>query len=803
MSSQIKIRRGTAAQWSSTNPVLGAGEPGYETDTRKIKYGDGAATWNTLSYAYVDTASSAFNAPIQYTPTVLAGPIPTASALGIITNGLSTATNLSAAGNIFIPTSNVTGTYALDMGLSGIGVIANTTISKLQTWTIAGNIVGAANVTGFIANTSTQFLGKISGTSLIEDTSGGGVSYGFPFSLRTIIAPLPGMLVSGPNVLPNTVVLTATSYSSGIIDATINKSQTVGGYGPSSNTVLFTLTTLGTQFTLTSAGTIGVGTLLSGPGIVPNTIVTAVASRIGSNVYSDAQGMSWNRVKALTIGQEPISYFSNVTISGNVLTVNTYATGMYGVDMGQIKIGNYLYAQRNYYNTGTAPNNQTNTTPSLAKVVAFGTGNATTGTYYLDRFVNNIDLSACATTDTAIFVSNVAVGSTVTTPTKSFTAKIEMGPIATFTANLLGFSVNGTSNYACCILTSAVAGNTPLSPGMLIFGPGLPVGAWIASVNGQSASSGFIVKVARGDGKDQGVMDAWEYNIGSGYVQSRFATPIPDYVFTAQYCNLTITSGITSNRTDPFVHAGSIITGTGVADNTMLLPINNEQTNVYAPLSGATSNGSLKSAGASVWPINIPQTVAATTMYANWIPPGAYVTAIDGGYSNARVVLSRWIESHEIMSYNNTNSTEKLTFTTYEVNNAQLVGEANVSFPSNITVTSTTANLISPGTVITGTGISPGTYVTAGPAGGGTGSYSLNQLSSGTPTTATLYNVSNTQLVTQTTISGTINSTPTFRNLTNSDLFYIPAANTNWNTVPTTVGAALDELISRIKTAGY
>jgi len=53
MSSQyvkIKLRRSTASEWSSTNPVLSLGEPGVETNTRKIKIGDGVKTWNQLNY---------------------------------------------------------------------------------------------------------------------------------------------------------------------------------------------------------------------------------------------------------------------------------------------------------------------------------------------------------------------------------------------------------------------------------------------------------------------------------------------------------------------------------------------------------------------------------------------------------------------------------------------------------------------------------------------------------------------------------------------------------------------------------
>jgi hypothetical protein len=48
---KIQLRRGTAAQWTSANPTLDVGEPGYETDSRKQKIGDGVTPWTELSYS--------------------------------------------------------------------------------------------------------------------------------------------------------------------------------------------------------------------------------------------------------------------------------------------------------------------------------------------------------------------------------------------------------------------------------------------------------------------------------------------------------------------------------------------------------------------------------------------------------------------------------------------------------------------------------------------------------------------------------------------------------------------------------
>ena len=50
MTSRLQNRRDTAANWTSNNPTLAAGEIGYETDTTKFKIGDGTTAWNSLAY---------------------------------------------------------------------------------------------------------------------------------------------------------------------------------------------------------------------------------------------------------------------------------------------------------------------------------------------------------------------------------------------------------------------------------------------------------------------------------------------------------------------------------------------------------------------------------------------------------------------------------------------------------------------------------------------------------------------------------------------------------------------------------
>jgi hypothetical protein len=44
----ITFRKGTASAWTSTNPVLASGEPGYDLTNKTFKIGDGVSNWASL-----------------------------------------------------------------------------------------------------------------------------------------------------------------------------------------------------------------------------------------------------------------------------------------------------------------------------------------------------------------------------------------------------------------------------------------------------------------------------------------------------------------------------------------------------------------------------------------------------------------------------------------------------------------------------------------------------------------------------------------------------------------------------------
>jgi tetrahydromethanopterin S-methyltransferase subunit B len=124
MATRMQQRRGTAAQWISTNsgngPILNAGEIGWESDTNKFKIGDGTNTWLALDY-FSDTNSTvnpAFGSSITFEgatandyETVLAVTDPTADrtiTLPNVDGTVITTGNLSDITNIGVFTSTIT-----------------------------------------------------------------------------------------------------------------------------------------------------------------------------------------------------------------------------------------------------------------------------------------------------------------------------------------------------------------------------------------------------------------------------------------------------------------------------------------------------------------------------------------------------------------------------------------------------------------------------------------------------------------------------------------------------------------------
>jgi len=114
MAKQIQIRRDTAANWSSENPVLADGEIGYDSTNEIFKFGDGSTAWNSLS---------TYTAPIadnSVSPVKLDDEFKTIVALGA-----TVACNWSA-GQIFTKTLSAAPTFTFSNLHVGVKFIETT-----------------------------------------------------------------------------------------------------------------------------------------------------------------------------------------------------------------------------------------------------------------------------------------------------------------------------------------------------------------------------------------------------------------------------------------------------------------------------------------------------------------------------------------------------------------------------------------------------------------------------------------------------------------------------------------------------
>jgi trimeric autotransporter adhesin len=114
MAVRFQLRRDTAANWASANSVLALGEPGVETDTLKVKVGDGSTAWNSLAYSITKDFTD-----LTSKPSTLAGYGITDS---LALNALSVTQN-AASGDGALTYNNATGVFSYTPpnfeGLSG------------------------------------------------------------------------------------------------------------------------------------------------------------------------------------------------------------------------------------------------------------------------------------------------------------------------------------------------------------------------------------------------------------------------------------------------------------------------------------------------------------------------------------------------------------------------------------------------------------------------------------------------------------------------------------------------------------
>ena len=215
----IILRKGTASQWNSANPVLASGEPGYDLTNQILKVGDGVTAWNSLSnHNHTTSNISDFNTSVSglISGYSLSGHTHTASnisdsttagralltgsdasaqrtSLGLGTlatqngtfSGTSSGTNtgdqtisiggdVTAAGSSSSLTATVTKINGVSLAGLSTGLLKNTTSTGTPSIAIAGTDYAAASHTHTASNI-TDFNSSVSGllpvTSIVAGTN--------------------------------------------------------------------------------------------------------------------------------------------------------------------------------------------------------------------------------------------------------------------------------------------------------------------------------------------------------------------------------------------------------------------------------------------------------------------------------------------------------------------------------------------------------------------------------------------------------------------------------------------------------
>jgi len=142
MATKIQLRRDTSANWTSVNPVLSQGEPGYETDTGKIKYGDGSSHWSALSYSAGSSAGGS-GAQGPQGPQGLQGPQGPQGIMGYTGSSGAGGSSIGGSANQVVYKNNSnTATGSANLTFDGTNLSVN------------GNITAGGTITAFSTSDS-------------------------------------------------------------------------------------------------------------------------------------------------------------------------------------------------------------------------------------------------------------------------------------------------------------------------------------------------------------------------------------------------------------------------------------------------------------------------------------------------------------------------------------------------------------------------------------------------------------------------------------------------------------------------
>ena len=386
MATRMQQRRGTASQWTSANPVLNAGELGWESDTNKFKIGDGTNHWADLDY-FIDVNSTVN--PDFGTSITFEG----ATADSFETT--ITATDPTADRTITLP--DATGTVALTSDI---------TVTAASTTTLTNKSISLGS------NTVTSTLAQLN--TAVSDADVASLAGSETLTNKTVA--LGSNTVSGTIAQFNTAVTDADFATLAGSETLTNKTltsptMTTPALGTPASGVLTNATGLPISTGVDGLGT-GVATFLATPS--SSNLAAAVTGETGSGALVFATSPT------LVTPNIGVASGTSLTLTGDLTVQGTTTT----IDSTTIAIQNAFVFE------GTA--NDFETTLQVTDPTADRTLTLPDAT---DTLVGR------ATTDT---LTNKTLGSAVATTALTLNATAELRLADTDSSHYVGFKAPGT-----------------------------------------------------------------------------------------------------------------------------------------------------------------------------------------------------------------------------------------------------------------------------------------------------------------------------------------------------------------------
>jgi len=333
MAIKLQIRRGTASNWTSSNPTLESGEIGFETDTGNVKIGDGTNGWNDLAYQFPYLTGNRNHNPEDTTTLVIDQ---TNDRVGIGTSSPLSKVHVEGTDPVirFRDTAAAASTHSLISADNADGTLTisadpgnntgTSNVSKIQfvvdgttTATVLPNAVGI----GTAAPLAELHVESSAPSIIVRDTDGGSTTYG------EISAGSAGQLVIAAD--PNNA--TASSSVALSVDGTTRVEATTTG---ATVTGICTATTFSGSGASLTANTVPIASLANA---ATATILGRTAG--GAGARSD---LAVADVQTL-LGLGALAYLADIIDIDQTTTDTTFSGQVVDIDLTTLTVGKLTY----------------------------------------------------------------------------------------------------------------------------------------------------------------------------------------------------------------------------------------------------------------------------------------------------------------------------------------------------------------------------------------------------------------------------------------------------------------------------